>query len=355
MSRIASLKLCFSYYYYQVFYNSIVITQINLVNFRSYKKQIFEFGNETVIVGDNGAGKTNILEAIYMTATGKSFRADKDSELISYGGQFASIRCDVSDVQLRIFIDDKKRFEVNGVTRRMMDFVGNLKAVKFGPEDIEIITGSTSGRRKYLDMVISQKDREYRRCAVSYEKGLRQRNKLLDLIRDGVANRSQLFFWDKLLIKDGSYLTEKREEYLSGFNLQSSIFNTQYDKSVISEVRLLQYEKEEVAAGNTLVGPHRDDFVVNMGDKDISKYGSRGQQRMAVLALKMWELQFLTSFQLPVLLLDDVYSELDHLHRTDVLKLANGHAQKGGQVIMTTSDENLIPVKWNIIKIGKHD
>lgn len=334
----------------------MIISRLELVNFRSYEKKGFEFANKTVIVGDNGTGKTNILEAIYMLASGKSFRADAESELIRYGENFFTMIGHIGQIgQISLIMSEgRKKFEVNGVGRRMMDFAGNLKAVKFGPEDIEIITGSPSGRRRYLDMVISQKDREYRRSLVSYEKGLRQRNKLLDLIRDGVANRSQLWFWDRLLIKDGGYITESREKYLRELdksNRSDMSYKSYYDKSVISEERIKQYENEEVAAGSTLVGPHRDDFVVNMDGKDVSKYGSRGQQRMAVLWLKNGEIKYLSDEELPVLLLDDVFSELDHLHRDEVLKLADEYVKNGGQVIMTTADKHLVPENWNIIRL----
>lgn len=346
-----------------------------MVNFRNYEKIDFEFGDKTVLVGDNGTGKTNVLEAIYMLAVGKSFRAETDSELIRYGEPFVNIQCSGLNVQLRIFIDTRKRFEVNGVPRRMIDFAGKLKAVLFGPGDLEIITGSPSKRRRYLDFVIGQKDREYRRSLLSYEKGLRQRNKLLDLIRDGKAQRNQLWFWDRLLIKDGNYISEKRGEFLKYFNAPSQSppnlggednggYKILYDKSVISEMRLKQYEHEEVMAGNTLVGPHRDDFIIaqilnpkfqipnnnqnpNFNShtecKDISKFGSRGQQRMAVLALKVWELKYLADGELPILLLDDVFSELDHEHQNRVLEIIEKHVQDGGQVIMTTADRHLVP------------
>jgi len=335
----------------------MIISLLKLVNFRNYKKRDFDFGIKNVVAGNNGTGKTNILEAIYMLATGKSFRADTDHELVRYNENLSIISCqlsinsDVTSLQVSLF--DHKRFEVNGVAKRMVDFAGRLKAVLFGPTDMEIITGSPSRRRKYLDFVISQNDREYRRTLMSYEKGLRQRNKLLDLIRDGKADRHQLWFWDKLLIKDGNYLTKMRDEYTGRFNKQNRNYVIHYDKSLISEERLKKYEVEEVAAGTTLVGPHRDDFVVLSDEKDISKFGSRGQQRMAILALKMWELQYLTTEELPVLLLDDVFSELDHGHREEVLKLALLHAAEGGQVIMTTADEHLVPKDkdWNIIKL----
>ena len=320
-----------------------MISKISLQNFRSYEKAEFEFVKTNLIVGENGAGKSNLIEAIYLLATGKSFRAERDEEMVRYGEGFFRVIGQIGQVgQIGLIMSEgRKKFEVNGVPRRMMDFVGNLKAVMFGPGDMELVTGSPSVRRRYLDFVICQVDRDYRRCLISYEKGLRQRNKLLDLVRDGMAQRNQLFFWDKLLIKNGQYLTDKRSEFLAKTGFE-------YDKSEISEVRLKQYEIEEVAAGSTLVGPHRDDFIfktspltplLNSGEgKDISKYGSRGEQRMAVWWLKQKEIEYLGGE--PVLLLDDIFSELDHRHREEVVKLVESYE---GQVIMTTADEHLIP------------
>jgi len=313
---------------------------IDLTNFRNYEKRRLEFGNQTLIIGENGVGKSNILEAVYLLATGKSFRADRDNEMIRLGEQYSVLSAQCSEVDLKITISGKKAFEVNGIPRRMQDFVGKLKAVLFAPTDMELITGSPSARRRYLDFVISQIDREYRRSLMSYEKGVRQRNRLLELIRDGLAQRSQLFFWDRLLIKDGGYITDARQKYLTG--LQNTKYLTAYDKSIISENRLTQYEKEEVMAANTLVGPHRDDFVVLQNDRDISKFGSRGEQRMAMLWLKQCEISHLSKDELPMLLLDDIFSELDHRHREEVLQVVARHSLAGGQSIMTSADENFV-------------
>lgn len=316
------------------------LIKISLQNFRSYEKRTFEFGDKTIIVGENGAGKSNIIEAVYLLAVGKSFRADRDTEMVAYGQQFSNLNSQISNndqiTNLQITITDRKKFEVNGVPRRQIDFVGNLRAVLFCPQDMELVTGSPGGRRRYLDFVISQMDREYRRCLISYEKGLRQRNKLLEMIRENLAQRSQLYFWDKLLIKNGEYITLKRGEYLTGL--------AEYDKSIISETRLAQYEMEEVAAATTLVGPHRDDFIIKIQDsrskvqKDVSKFGSRGEQRMVVLGLKRKEIEYLGGN--PLLLLDDIFSELDHKHREEVMNLAKNYS---GQVIMTTADRHLLP------------
>jgi len=318
------------------------LDKIFLQNFRSYENREFELADRVVVVGPNGSGKSNLIEAIYLLATGKSFRAERDEEMVRYGEGFFRVVGEIGGLgEIGVTLKERKNFEVNGVARRMMDFVGNLKAVMFGPGDMELVTGSPSVRRRYLDFVISQVDREYRRCQISYEKGLRQRNKLLDLIRDGLAGRNQLFFWDKLLIKNGQYLTDKRAEFLS-------VTGFEYDKSEISEARLKQYEVEEVAAGNTLVGPHRDEFVLIRNGRDMSKYGSRGEQRMAVWWLKQKEIEYLGGN--PVLLLDDIFSELDHKHRDEVIELIKTY---GGQVIMTSADEHLVPMQkdWNIIRL----
>ena len=244
----------------------------------------------------------------------------------------------------------KRGYKVNGVGRRKSDFVGKLTVALFRPEDLEIITDSPTLRREFLDGVLTQVDREYRRSLVSYEKGLRRRNKLLTLIRDGEIPRSTLAFWDQLLVKEGTVLTGKRRELIEFINLQPMIENRrwlQYDFSAISESRLKQYAEEELAAGYTLVGPHRDDFSIfaeelqaeNQDNKelgrDLAKYGSRGQQRMAVFWLKLGELAFIETKndERPVLLLDDIFSELDDQHDRLVMNLVGKQ-----QTIITTTE-----------------
>ncbi len=315
------------------------INRLSLQNFRNYKQKRLEFeANITVICGDNSAGKSNILEAIYLLATGKSFRAEKDEQMILYGQEFGRVSAASEAVELEVVLTKPKRFFVNGVAKRMMDFVGQLNCVLFRPEDIDLVLGSPSGRRAYLDSVLEQVDREYRRCNLSYQKGLRQRNKLLERIRDGEAERKQLLFWDNLLIKNGTVISQKREEFLKWLKLE-------YDPSRISPLRLNQYSREEVLAATTLVGPHRDDFrfiVQRPGKaaKDLSIYGSRGEQRMAVLGVKLGEFEFVweKAGDKPLLLLDDIFSELDHENRKEIFSLI-----KKQQTIITTADKHLIP------------
>ncbi len=327
-----------------------MIKVIKLSDFRNFKSKTLKFSEGiTTIVGPNASGKTNILESLFLLSTSKSFKARVESEMINYGKSITSITGITSDVGLEIKITTgengwpKKRTMVNGVTKRTVDFAGNFKTVLFGPWDMDLVTESPSIRRKFLDNVLSQTDREYRRSILSYEKGLRQRNRLLFRIREEGVPRSQLLFWNQLLIKDGDYISQKREEFIEYVNSNSSPVKNhyllEYDKSIISEGRLEQYKNEEVSAATTLVGPHRDDFIFFEGKRNLAAYGSRGEQRMGVLWLKMAELNYIeTKTEVrPTLLLDDIFSELDHEHRDIVVELS-----KKQQTIITTADEHFL-------------
>lgn len=342
------------------------IGKIVLRDFRNYSQKTFELaGGKNLVYGPNAAGKTNFLEAIYLLASGKSFRANLEAEMISYGSEMANIKGSVSggeDLEILLTTGEvlgqkvgKKKFLVNGVSRRMTDFLGNFRAVYFGPEDLELITDSPSLRRRYLDGVLSQVDQEYVRASLSYEKGLRSRNKILEEMREtGTPDRRRLFFWDQLLIKNGNVITQKREEYTAFINsseslIQNLIFSVCYYSSTISAERLSQYDKQEIAAGATLVGPHRDDIKFEIQNsnsekkRDLSAFGSRGEQRLAVLWLKLAEMAFIEqkTSDKPVLLLDDIFSELDSEHRELVLKVTDNQ-----QTIITTADLNLIEKDW---------
>lgn len=339
-----------------------MVNSISLLNFRNFKKKHINFSDGlTVIIGSNASGKTNILEALFLLSTGKSFKAQIEEEMVNYGSELAR----VSGRELEIILTrgqgdwPRKRLLVNSVPKRLIDFTGNFKVVLFGPWDLDLVTESPSLRRKFLDMVLSQVDREYRRAILSYEKGLRQRNRLLFKIREEGLSRGQLLFWNQLLIKNGDYLSEKREELINFINSQGYLNNTKfeiiYDKSSISEGRLKEYQEEEVAAATTLVGPHRDDFGfrIQTGKKekrDLSVYGSRGEQRMGVLWLKLRELAFIEekTSEKPTLLLDDIFSELDHDHREVVLSVIGNQ-----QTVITTADEHFIKgfKKTSVIKL----
>ena len=342
----------------------MILKSIQLQNFRSYPKKEFLFYlKKTLVVGANTSGKTNLLEAISLLSTGKSFRAGLEEEMISYKKEIGRVKGKIENQaggeSLEIVLTKgevrgervaKKRYLLNGVGKRKMDFVGQLRSVLFRPEDLEIIINSPSTRRNYLDGVLEQVDQSYRRANLSYQKGLRQRNKLLEQIREEGKPRSILFFWDKLLLENGSLITQKRGELIDFFNQQPDHFSDleiHYDRSIISPERLEKYAHQEVAAAMTLVGPHRDDFQIRI-KKDLSEarnlhvYGSRGEQRLAVLSLKLAELEFVSekTNHRPILLLDDIFSELDQEHRGRIFKVIPQQ-----QTIITATDLSLIKKK----------
>lgn len=335
-----------------------MLKSIYLQNFRNYDKKEFTFQNQTtVIIGPNTSGKTNLIEGIYLLSTGKSFRTEKDVQMIKFNENFARVKAKIDDFELEVVLTNGlfngqksqyKKFLVNGVAKRRVDFTGNFPAVLFSPQDLDIIVDSPSLRRSFLDEVLEQVDKSYRLDLISFSKALRQRNALLEVIREGEGTTKQLEYWDKLVIEHGQNITKKRQEFIDFINSsEKNIFDfyLNYDKSVISAERLVQYEKEEIAAGVTLVGPHRDDFSVSMFGKldeathDIKFFGSRGQQRLAILQLKELELSFIEKSleQKPLFLLDDIFSELDESHIELVFEM-----MKPQQTIITTTHNEFI-------------
>ena len=347
----------------------MILKQIHLQNFRNYSSQEFSFSEGiNLIVGPNTVGKTNLLEAIYLLSSRKSFRARLEEEVIQRDKEVARLKGQIlSDGEKKILeivltrgeVNGsrvaKKKYLVNGIPRRMIDFLENFRVVYFGPQDLEIVVDSPSTRRNWLDLVLEQADKNYRRANLSYQKGLRQRNKLLEQIRDEGKPRSSLFFWDRLLVENGQLITEKREEFLNFINENHDFFgqlDIHYEKSLISETRLAKYSQEEVAAGMTLVGPHRDDFEVWQNNQNLHTYGSRGEQRTAVFNLKLAELEFLSeqTGQRAMLLLDDIFSELDQQRRQSLLKVIPQQ-----QTLVTTTDMGLVEKeslkKMKVIKL----
>lgn len=319
-----------------------MIHKIRLQNFRNLPDEVFEFSDKiTTIIGPNAAGKTNLLESIFLLAAGKSFKASIEIEMINEKKDFTRIKGLIDDnTKLEIIIskDKYKKFLINGVSKRLIDFAGNLKVVLFAPQDLDLVTASPSLRRKFLDTVLSLCDREYHRSILSYEKGLRARNKLLFRIREENIPRTQLLFWDQLLVKNGDYITEQREEFINFVNSKEHC-NLIYDKSIISNSRLEKYANEEISAATTLVGPHRDDFIFQEKERNMAHFGSRGEQRMVVLWLKLAELAYIEEKTLvkPTLLLDDILSELDEKHRKVVFEVS-----KNQQTIITTADPDFL-------------
>lgn len=337
------------------------LTHLSLQNFRSYQKSDFDFGKDTTfIVGPNTSGKTNLTEAIYFLSSGKSFRAEKDFQVINFEKDISRVKGLVDEAgdetELEVVLtkgefqgnqNPVKKFTVNRVVKRRMDFIGNFLAVLFSPVDLDLIVDSPSLRRRFLDEVLDQADRDYRFASIAYEKGLRQRNALIDKTREtGRRPEKEFEYWDNILIKNGGIITKKRDEFFEFLNTYvKDIFDFAafYDKSVISKERLKQYENIEIDAGATLVGPHRDDFSIHMFNNtrqtthNVKFFGSRGQQRLAILQLKILQLDFIEkkNQSRPILILDDIFSELDSRH----IDLVTEMIQKQQTIITTTHRE----------------
>lgn len=328
---------------------------VELADFRNYLNRTFEFSEGVnVVTGKNASGKTNLLEAVYLLGTGNSFKAKLVDEMVRFGQELGRVKGLTADQKERRDLEVvvtrglvagqktlKRKYLIDGASKRKKDYVGLLPVVVFRPEDMDMLPGGPDIRRNFMDEILSQVSESYARSLTTYTQALRRRNKLLDAVREGLVTRYSLAFWDSLLIKHGTVLTQEREallEYINNLWGRSELFNQLklvYDKSLISEVRLAQYKDEEMAAGYTLVGPHKDDFrVTNGGDRDLAIYGSRGEQRMAVLALKLGEIYFIEDKggEKPLLLLDDIFSELDEVHKKEVLRVMSGR-----QVIVTTA------------------
>lgn len=311
------------------------LKKIKLTNFRNYPSLDFEFtSNVTVLMGNNAQGKSNFLESIYYLATTKSPKADRDEEIIKEGESFLRLEGTLDDeTSLEIGmqrLDDSlsKRARVNGIPRRVVDYIGNLSVVSFSPEDINLVTGTPSLRRWHVDLTLASVDRDYKRALTEYEGVVVNKNRILKRIREGVGRVDELLFWSDNQLKLGKVISQKRKElfdFLNGTEKKFGEFAFEYLPSSITADRLNEYQGREIASATSLVGPHRDDFRFRLGDRELEKYGSRGEHRTAVLDLKISEASFMedkTSLR-PVLLLDDVFSELDEEHQAHVVGLVS--------------------------------
>jgi len=287
----------------------------------------------TILVGDNASGKTAVLEAICLLSTGSSFRAKVTGELISFNREFARVAANITDseeeqTQLQILLTrgelqgkkvSSRTFFVNDVKRQRRRLTSYISSVLFRPEDMRLVEGSPARRRGFLDAVLNQVSQEYERAVRAYEQALRRRNKLLVQVRAGEQPRTSLNYWTQTLLKQGVVLQEARRQFFSHTAVVSFPLDLQavYVPSIISPERQQEYAEREIAAGHTLIGPHKDDFRVEIElqseQRDIAAYGSRGQQRLAVLWLKLCERSYLQAKRttMPLLLLDDIWSELD--------------------------------------------
>jgi len=372
----------------------IRISKLNLSNFRNYPDCALELdAGITVFQGPNGHGKSNLMEAVYLVAIAKSPRSSSDRELLGWnvvqnGGhvQIAGIARDNElTVQSQIDFDVipkapepgsggarpapsiKKELRVNGVQRPASEFVGAINVVAFSAEDIDLITGSPTIRRRYLDILISQSDPPYLKMIQRYGRVVTQRNHLLRQMREGRVGPSELEFWDDRLVNEGAAIIERRtnavqrlaEEAaprhlaLSGGRERlgvryrpriSAVAEDGPDEIPDSTADLITLMREaleaarqrEVGQGVTVIGPHRDEIALSLNDEPAGAFSSRGQARTIALALRLAEGAFVTAAtgRTPILALDDVLSELDENRRRLVLENVAPYEQ----VLITTTD-----------------
>lgn len=335
------------------------LNRLLLSHFRNYDNKLIKFDHPiTILVGENAVGKTAIIEAINLLASGDSFRATKIEQMIEFDQELArskgKVKSNGEEIELEVILTkgevqgkkvQKRIFSINGTRRAKRKFVGQLLTVVFRPEDMRLIEGSKRRRRDFMDAPLSLVDKEYLQSLKTYGQALTKRNRLLTQVREGLMPRQTLKFWTLTVLKHGQIVQEKRQQFLDSFKMVdfSVPFSVEYEASLMSEERMAYYADREIAAGYTLIGPHKDDLIIKLAveteasgeeRRDIALYGSRGQQRMGVLWLKTCELSFLESKtqEKPLLLLDDVLSELDDNHQQLVLELLPGH-----QTVITTA------------------
>lgn len=335
----------------------MILQGLELHHFRNYTKHSFHFKKNTIIIGKNTIGKTNILEALYMLSHGRSFRAEADTDVIQLTSEFAKVKGTFFEDQEKTTVEfvitktgnvSRKKFLVNNIPKRSLDATTLLPMILFTPEDIELITGSPAQRRNYIDSVLLQTHKEYRRALGIYEKALRSRNRLLRDVRDGkrMYKQAEFSYWNSILIENGGLITSYRTSYINSINTAAKtmyLFTLLHDSSTITAERLEKYQEAELATGNTLIGPQRDDFIIYYADtKRLAKeYCSRGEQRLIVLQMKYLEIEYTQqqTASTPLLLLDDIFSELDQTNIDKVLTLLPHHQT----VITTTHKEFVIP------------
>lgn len=349
----------------------MIIKSIELADFRNYESLNLTFDKGTnILYGDNAQGKTNILEAIYVVATTKSHKGSKDKDIIRFNKEEAHIRAYIEKEELETRIDMHLRSSKSkGIAidsqkiKKAAELLGLLNVVFFSPEDLGIIKNGPAERRRFVDMELCQLDSFYLYNLNHYNKIVNQRNKLLKDLYFNPSLKETLNIWDSQLISFGSKLIERRKIFVDQLN--EIIYDIHKKLSGDKEELQIHYEPDvsieefeqklafnqerDIKLKQTCVGPHRDDFSFYVGDIDIRKFGSQGQQRTAALSLKLSEIELVKKItkDTPVLLLDDVLSELD-ANRQNYLLNNIGDIQT---IITCTGLDEFINNRFEIDKI----
>ena len=313
----------------------MIVKSMELFNFRNYENLSLTFdGGTNILYGDNAHGKTNILEAIYISGTSKSHKGSRDRELIRFGEQEAHIRTVVEKDEREFQIDiHLKKNKAKGIAinripiKKASDLFGILHIIFFSPEDLNMIKNGPAERRKFLDVELCQLDKIYLSDLSNYNKALNQRNQLLKDIYFRPDLKDTLPVWDMQLLKYGKSIIQRRRQFveeiggiaagihhkISGGREELHLRYEPNIEDIFFEDELIRAKEKDLKTGQTSVGPHRDDLKISVGDIDMRRFGSQGQQRTCALSLKLSEIQLVerTIHDTPVLLLDDVLSELD--------------------------------------------
>ncbi len=350
------------------------IQNIVLHNYRNYRELLLPLGqNINIFTGFNAQGKTNIIEAVHFASIGISHRTRNESDLILWKSNDANINIEFSRMnissRLKITLkkNTRKQIELNGENIKQRELPGVLTMILFSPEDLLLIKGSPLLRRRFLDIELSQVSLVYYNELVQYNKILSQRNSLLKKIKEHTVPMEMLDMWDEQFAKVASFIVDKRLKGVNSLNklahdIHKWISKEQEDLAIkyvihkqsanlLTDVNcdslyewykssLIKYREYDVFRGTTSIGPHRDDISFCINDVDLKSFGSQGQQRSSVLSLKLAELLFLKNEtgEYPVLLLDDVMSELDANRRSSLLSFLQ---EKNIQTLITATDKSL--------------
>ena len=350
------------------------LKSIILKNFRNYSEERIEFNeNINVFYGENGEGKTNILEAIFLTSIGKSFRTKKDKELIKFDESNACVEIEYEkidrDGKIKINLCEKKEIFVNGIKiKKLSELLGNINVVLFSPDDINILKNGPSNRRKFLNILISQLRPKYLYNLNLYLKALEQRNNYLRQIKVENIDKKMLEIWNEKIADYGYEVYKYREEFINRIiekinDIHKKITENKENIKIkyISDCNnkekflkeLTKEENQDIARGYTGKGIHRDDFEVYINGKKVNIYGSQGQHRTVILSLKLTELEIIYDEigEYPILLLDDFMSELDEKRRNNFFNNI-----ENTQILITCTDKFKIPdinAKVKQVKKGK--
>ncbi len=346
------------------------IKNIKITNFRNYEQLDFDLNKDiNIIYGNNAQGKTNILEAIFLCSFGKSFRTSKEKEMIKFNEEKALVEIIYQkkdrDGKIKIELGNKKQILLNGVKlKKLSELLGNINIVIFTPDDINILKEGPANRRRFLDMMIGQLRPNYVYNLNMYLKTIEQRNNYLRQIREENKKEDLLEIWDEKLAEYSEKIFIYRNEFINKISKKineihdnitnkKEIIKIEYISNCENKENYLKLLKErrklDIIKGFTTKGIHRDDFIIYINNKDVSSFGSQGQNRTAVLSLKLSELQVVYDEigEYPILLLDDFMSELDEERRKNFLNNI-----KNNQVILTGTDKiNLENVNYSIFNV----